>query len=231
MKNKEIIEGNEIIARFNGDRFDTEFDTGFELDYYIIEDSRYHLEWNWIMPVYIKIVRLMDKYAEMSEDCVIRFNVLYDRVGDGDGILEIWEQVIEWIKCYNKSQEDISDEDIKLKTPTDFSKMSFDQLKHHNIMVIKYVKIREVYDEINSDGLIFGKFNTRKFRRDFKILLKKRLMEHGVTDFDIKCDEENNSPEIVEKFCLVARVSWVNENKEIYYSDLIFGDHPLFSAY
>jgi hypothetical protein len=93
-----------------------------------------------------------------------------------------------------------------------------------NDMVIKYVKVREVYDEINSDGLIVGKFNTRKFRRDFKILLKKRLMEHGVTHFDIKCDEENNSPEIVEELCLVARVSWVNENKEIYYSDLIFGD-------
>lgn len=91
-------------------------------------------------------------------------------------------------------------------------------------MIIKFVKVRDVYEQINSDGLIVEKFNTRKFRREFKILLKKRLMEHGVTHFDIKCDEENNTPEIVEELCLVARVSWVNENKEIYYSDLIFGD-------
>lgn len=114
MENKDLIEGNKIIGDFNHDYHDTGLEPSYYVNFnkeYKIEDSRYHLEWNWIMPVYIRIVRLMDEYEEMSEDCVILFNVLYDRVGDGDGILEVWEQVVEWIKAYNKSQEDEEDED------------------------------------------------------------------------------------------------------------------------
>jgi hypothetical protein len=131
MTNEEIIEGNRIICVFMGGKIvsgaykngckvpiildgfaKTTSNPTYELpeipDKYdkwstrrqTIDNLAYHLNWNQLMPVYIKIVREMED-IDVYDDLTIEFIVLYDRVGDGDGILAVWEHVIEWIKCYN----------------------------------------------------------------------------------------------------------------------------------
>jgi hypothetical protein len=71
-----------------------------------VKEMRFNTSWDWLMPVYIKIVRLLDKDVD-DEDCVILFNVLYDRLGDGDGIEEVFEYVCQWIESYNKIGEEL----------------------------------------------------------------------------------------------------------------------------
>lgn len=81
-------------------------------------------------------------------------------------------------------------------------------------------KINEVYNRINNEFLTMGPFgpmNTRNFRLEFE----QRLANEFI-DCIIKCDEENNSPNVIFLCCLVARVSWY-ENYEQKYCNLIFG--------
>jgi hypothetical protein len=51
----------------------------------------------------------------------------------------------------------------------------------------------------------------------------KTSLENQLPHCEIKCDEENNNPEIIETCVAVARVSWINKAMEISYVDLIFG--------
>ena len=59
MTNKQILNGNMLVANFMGDYFDT----GLEPSYYIrknmvydIQSAHYHDSWDWLMPVIPKIL-------------------------------------------------------------------------------------------------------------------------------------------------------------------------------
>jgi len=66
--------------------------------------------------------------------------------------------------------------------------------------------------------------NDGKFRLEFKRRLENEILDIGISqeDYLIKCDEENNSPEVIDSFCLVATVFWI-EKFQYKYCNLIFG--------
>ena len=78
-----------------------------------VREMRFNTSWDWIMPVYIKIVNMVT-YEVKDSDCIILFNVLYDRLGDGDGIGEVFEYVCQWIEMYNKigERKEVDIEDV-----------------------------------------------------------------------------------------------------------------------
>jgi hypothetical protein len=81
-------------------------------------------------------------------------------------------------------------------------------------------KIQEVYERINNEFLSispFGILNDKKIRLEFK-----ERLENEFTNTFIKCDEENNPPEVIDNCLLVAKLSWIGNNK-YKYCDLIFG--------
>lgn len=81
-------------------------------------------------------------------------------------------------------------------------------------------KIQVVYEKINGEFLLaspLGPTNNRNFREEFKETLEKEIP--GST---VKCDEENNPPDVIESNCIVAWVSWVEDNS-YKYCKLIFG--------
>ena len=81
-------------------------------------------------------------------------------------------------------------------------------------------KIQEVYERINNEFLSmnpFGPMNSKNYRTEFK-----QRLENEIVNSVIKCDEENNPPDVINFCCLVAKVSWV-ENHQQKYCDLIFG--------
>lgn len=81
-------------------------------------------------------------------------------------------------------------------------------------------KIQEVYERINNEFLSMGHFgpmNSKNYRTEFK-----QRLENEIVNSVIKCDEENNPPDVINFCCLVAKVSWV-ENHRQKYCDLIFG--------
>ncbi len=83
-------------------------------------------------------------------------------------------------------------------------------------------EIQEVYERINNELLSMspmGPMNTKEYRKQFKERLENEI-PHSI----IKCDEENNSPNVIYFCCLMVKVSWT-ENHQQKYCDLIFG-HP-----
>jgi len=81
-------------------------------------------------------------------------------------------------------------------------------------------KIQEVYERINNEFLSmspFGPMNSKSYRTEFK-----QRLENEIVNSVIKCDEENNQPNVIDFCCLVAKVSWA-ENHQQKYCDLIFG--------
>lgn len=81
-------------------------------------------------------------------------------------------------------------------------------------------KIQEVYERINNEFLSMGSFgpiNSKSYRTEFKERLQNEF--HNSV---IKCDEENNSPDVINFCCLVTKISWT-ENHQQKYCDLIFG--------
>jgi hypothetical protein len=81
-------------------------------------------------------------------------------------------------------------------------------------------KIQEVYERINNEFLsksLFKPMNNKSYRAEFK-----QRLENEIVNSVIKCDEENNPPDVIDFCCLVAKVSW-NENHQRKCCDLIFG--------
>jgi hypothetical protein len=53
----------------------------------------------------------------------------------------------------------------------------------------------------------------------------KKYLEKGLPGATVKCDEENNAPDVVDGNCLVARVCWDKKDLgETVYRTLIFGE-------
>lgn len=78
-------------------------------------------------------------------------------------------------------------------------------------------RIKEVYEELSNEinqGNLYNNKETRSF-------IKNKLNEKLGTDLFIKCDEENNPPDIVISNTLLARV-YFSDNFKDYYVDLEF---------
>ena len=117
MSKEEILEGNKLIAEFMGAEVSQAYSKTKEQDglmFYYQKDSspatyrnlssaaiKYHSSWEWLMPVYIKIVR--EKLWDSYEEGVIIFNILYDRLADAEGIDKVYESIVEFIKWYNQN--------------------------------------------------------------------------------------------------------------------------------
>jgi hypothetical protein len=85
-------------------------------------------------------------------------------------------------------------------------------------------KIKEIYERIDNDFLLTELINNVKSRSEFKRRLENEILDIGISqkDYLIKCDEENNSPEVIDYSCLVATVFWI-EKFQYKYCNLIFG--------
>ena len=77
-----------------------------------------------------------------------------------------------------------------------------------------YAKVNDIFcRDMNFD-------NNQINRTKIKQILESELGEH----FCIKCDEENNSPTILENFCLVTTIEWNRRTDGYYqYCNLVFG--------
>lgn len=79
-------------------------------------------------------------------------------------------------------------------------------------------KIVKTYKKINK-SLMKKKALNNKETRDY---VAARL-ENDLQNCNIFCDETNNPPDIINKCICIARVSWLNHNRNLNYVDLIFG--------
>jgi hypothetical protein len=97
--------------------------------------------------------------------------------------------------------------------------------------------IKDVYYKLNEEFLSEQPYNTKqtRFETIWKLMhpIEKRFdnlvkEEKRFSNIDIRiiCDEENNTPEVIDKNTLVARVEWkLNKLDEtIHYVNLTFGN-------
>ena len=100
--------------------------------------------------------------------------------------------------------------------------------------------IKDVYYKLNEELLSRQPYNDEQTRLEtiYKLLnpiekgFDKLVQEENRfsrIDVRVICDEENNTPEVIDKNILVARVEWkLNKLDEtIHYVDLTFGDVEL----
>lgn len=80
-------------------------------------------------------------------------------------------------------------------------------------------KIQEVYGSIMTEFLRNPTMNTPELRSGILERLCRELPGAGV-----KCDEENNPPEIIDQNVLVARISWIQDGG-LMHTNLYFGDY------
>lgn len=105
MEQKEILEGNKLIATFMNVYWtdDKNLYMSSDIDYIFATRLEYHTSWDWLMPVYLKITKLIDEID--TEKAVILFHILYQRLGNGDGIEEVYKYIIKFIKLYNTQKQ------------------------------------------------------------------------------------------------------------------------------
>ena len=100
--------------------------------------------------------------------------------------------------------------------------------------------IKDVYYKLNEELLSRQSYNDEQTRLEtiYKLLnpiekgFDKLVQEENRSsriDVRVICDEENNTPEVIDKNILVARVEWkLNKLDEtIHYVNLTFGDVEL----
>lgn len=118
MTQEEIIKGNKLIAEFNGKGNYSYYGHSIELygtPHYPKNKIKYHISWDWLMPVVEKIIKeyMTDYYNEYDMGIP---NSYYVAIGsDGkyssqgiskNSLIEAtWLSVIEFIKWYNKNKE------------------------------------------------------------------------------------------------------------------------------
>ncbi len=106
---QEEKEGNKIIAEFDGwviesgmEKLDNPFyNKGFATQ--LLYNMGYHISWDELMPVYIRIVK--DELYGEDEQGIILFNIMYERLGDGDGIMEVFRCIVDFLKWYNNTKK------------------------------------------------------------------------------------------------------------------------------
>jgi len=111
---KEILENNKLIAEFMGQLFvkkvkDTAREKRYKSNYdspqELLESSAYnvcyHNSWDWLMPVIKKIRKIGDIKKKYSLELIISFE-------NDTEIMNLYEKVVEFIKWYNKEEENES---------------------------------------------------------------------------------------------------------------------------
>jgi hypothetical protein len=111
MKNKEIIEGNKLIAEFMG--------VGKEYKFKNILATDYHNSWDWLMPVVDKISSLgytvVIEFHQNPELCNISIqdNETYEYIANDcedfdytidSNIHMVWFEIVNFIKWYNENK-------------------------------------------------------------------------------------------------------------------------------
>lgn len=92
------------------------------------------------------------------------------------------------------------------------------KLIEKGIIVDMIEKIQKVYDEIKH------KYSNGENNTKVRLLLKTELLFELSDKVDVKCDEENNSPDILNFNCLIAKIVWNEElNGGYKYTNLVFG--------
>lgn len=76
----------------------------------------------------------------------------------------------------------------------------------------------KVYKVLNNKLVAEKAINNKLTRNKTVIHLETKLQ-----DYNIICDETNNSPDIIDACICTARVQWLNKNSGFSYVDLIFG--------
>lgn len=120
MENKEILEGNKLIAEFDGWILTDEFpdknrtytkNGNLELD----TTFKYHTSWDWLMPVVDKIekkgciIEISYSIVCMCRICIIgkkyekAFNIINDNNGGIQPISAVYKSIVEFIKWYNQN--------------------------------------------------------------------------------------------------------------------------------
>lgn len=108
MTTEEITAGNKLIAEFMGFTYDESFDAWYKL----IDASKnqgkawekkikvlqYHSSYDLLMPVWKKIIE--DDIVGYNEEAVLIFNIAYERLADGDDIIEFFEQIVNLLTWY-----------------------------------------------------------------------------------------------------------------------------------
>lgn len=94
VNDKHITADDKVVADFMG--IDPKDEGKYSYIYY------FHTSWDWLMPVYHKITG-EDLYEE-NEDGIVLFNIIYDRLGDGCVIEEVYDSITAFIKWYNKEE-------------------------------------------------------------------------------------------------------------------------------
>jgi hypothetical protein len=78
-------------------------------------------------------------------------------------------------------------------------------------------KIHETYKELKQE--LNGSFNDALTREYVKVLLAEKLNDLKITE--IKCDEENNPPDVIDNNNINARV-WFSDGIYLKYIDFNF---------
>jgi hypothetical protein len=113
MTQEKIIEGNKLIAEFMGAIWGKS--TGWEFGQFSSVYSRcgnnlkFHLSWDWLMPVVEKIISLNYGFNLILTTTNTRHCVIYSGNGEYDNLLHgdeqiiniVWKSVVEFIKWYN----------------------------------------------------------------------------------------------------------------------------------
>jgi hypothetical protein len=81
-------------------------------------------------------------------------------------------------------------------------------------------KIQKIYDEMKH------KYHANILEN--RSSLKTELLSKLGDQFEIKCDDENNPPNIVDLNCLMVKIMWDKESDGDYkYANLVFGNEEI----
>jgi hypothetical protein len=101
VNDKEVFEGNKLIAEFMGYDYKRKFLQSWFEDPIL----QYHTSWNWLMPVVEKIEDMSYELRKDAAECsLFNFETQHYIVVSGGGIKAIHQLVVEFIKWYNKSK-------------------------------------------------------------------------------------------------------------------------------
>lgn len=159
--NNETQENNKLIAEFMG-----YIDNGCSEEGFLINpvtnydeeicELKFHSDWNWIMSVVEKIETLNYDFKILGGNWVIITDIDPDR-NEGEEIIEIGGKesklkavhtaVIEFIKWYNKQEEDLKIFYLGYKNATDDYLTFFESAKEADYNSEEWVKIQAKNEE------------------------------------------------------------------------------------